>query len=169
MRNCDHDDGLGRQTCVPLGIGPARSRWGGLRALLKRLGSLLHLDCLTVNGKTLGENIASAEVHKGEVIRPMDSPVSTAGGTAVLFGNLAPKGAVIKQTSADRALWQHTGPAVVFKNYNDMAARIDDPDLEVTEDSVLVLRNAGPKGAPGMPEWGMLPIPKKLLDWKEKT
>ncbi len=136
---------------------------GGLRALLKQLEPLLHLDCLTVNGKSLGENIAGAEVYRAEVIRPLDNPVSKAAGTAILHGNLAPNGAVIKQTSADRALWQHTGPAVVFKDYNDMAARIDDPELEVTPDSVLVLQNAGPKGAPGMPEWGMLPIPKKLL------
>ncbi|MGY8688483.1 MAG: dihydroxy-acid dehydratase, partial [Verrucomicrobiales bacterium] len=91
-------------------------------------------------------------------------PVSTAGGTAVLRGNLAPNGAVIKQTAADPAFWQHTGPAVVFADYNDLAARLDDPDLPVTKDSVLVLQNAGPKGAPGMPEWGMLPIPKKLLE-----
>lgn len=137
---------------------------GGLRALLKQLESLLHLDCLTVNGKTLGENIASAEVHQPEVIRPLDQPVSTAGGTAILRGNLAPHGAVIKQTAADPAFWQHTGPAVVFRDYNDLAARIDDPDLPVTKDSVIVLQNAGPKGAPGMPEWGMLPIPKKLLE-----
>jgi dihydroxy-acid dehydratase len=137
---------------------------GGLRALLKQLDSLLHTDCLTVNGKTLGENIASAEVHNADVIRPLDNPVSTAGGTAVLRGNLAPNGAVIKQTAADPAFWQHTGPAVVFADYNDLAARLDDPDLPVTKDSVLVLQNAGPKGAPGMPEWGMLPIPKKLLE-----
>lgn len=136
---------------------------GGLPALLKQLESLLHLHCLTVNGKTLGENIASAEVYNTQVIRSLDDPISTAGGTAVLRGNLAPNGAVIKQTAADPNLWQHTGPAVVFKDYNDLAARIDDPALPVSKDSVIVLQNAGPKGAPGMPEWGMLPIPKKLL------
>lgn len=137
---------------------------GGLRALLKELEPHLHLNCLTVNGRTLGENIVSAEVHNREVIRPLDKPVSNAGGTAVLRGNLAPNGAVIKQTAADPQFWQHTGPAVVFKDYNDLAARIDDPELPVTKDSVIVLQNAGPIGAPGMPEWGMLPIPKKLLE-----
>ncbi len=137
---------------------------GGLRALLKQLGDLLHLDCPSVNGKTLGENIANADVHNHEVIRTLDNPVSTASGTAILRGNLAPNGAVIKQTAADPKFWQHTGPAVVFKNYSDLAARIDDPDLDVTANSVLLLQNVGPKGAPGMPEWGMLPIPKKLLD-----
>ncbi|MDB4632572.1 L-arabinonate dehydratase [bacterium] len=137
---------------------------GGLRALLNQLGDLLHLDCPTVNGKTLGENIDSAEVHNTDVIRLIDNPVSTASGTAILRGNLAPNGAVIKQAAADPRFWQHTGPAVVFKDYSDLAARIDDPDLDVTENSVLVLQNVGPKGAPGMPEWGMLPIPKKLLE-----
>ena len=137
---------------------------GGLRALLKQLESLLQLDCLTVNGQTLGENIASAEVHNTEVIRPIDQPVSEAGGTAVLRGNLAPNGAVIKQTAADPKFWKHTGPALVFKDYSDLAARIDDPDLDVSADTVIVLQNAGPQGAPGMPEWGMLPIPKKLLE-----
>ena len=136
---------------------------GGLRALLKQLEPLLHLHCLTVNGKSLGENIASAEVHHEEVIRPLSHPVSGVGGTAVLWGNLAPNGAVIKQTAADPALWRHTGPAVVFKDYNDLAARLDDADLPMTKDSVIVLQSAGPKGAPGMPEWGMLPIPKRLL------
>lgn len=136
---------------------------GGLRALLRQLEPHLHLECLTVNGKTLGENIASAEVHDQEVIRPLEKPVSDAGGTAVLRGNLAPNGAVIKQTAADPNLWEHTGPALVFRDYNDLAARIDDPDLDVSPDSVIVLQNAGPQGAPGMPEWGMLPIPKKLL------
>lgn len=89
--------------------------------------------------------------------------MSTAGGTAILWGNLAPNGAVIKQTATDPVFWKHRGPAVVFKDYNDLAARIDDPDLEVGKDSVIVLQQAGPKGAPGMPEWGMLPIPQKLL------
>src|SRR5215471_4400862 len=136
---------------------------GGLRALLTRIGPLLHLDCLTVNGGTLGENIAGAKVHNDDVIRSMDNPVAPHGGTAILYGNLAPDGAVIKPTAAEKRLLQHTGRAVVFKDYNDMAARIDDENLEVDENSVLVLQNAGPLGGPGMPEWGMLPIPKKLL------
>ena len=123
----------------------------------------MHLDCLTVNGRTLGENIAGALVHNDDVIRSMDNPVAPQGGTAILYGNLAPNGAVIKPTAAEKRLLQHTGRAVVFKDYNDMAARIDDESLDVDEDSVLVLQNAGPLGGPGMPEWGMLPIPKKLL------
>jgi len=136
---------------------------GGLRALLDQIRSLLHLDCLTINGGTLGENIAGVKVHNADVIRSMDSPVAPQGGTAILYGNLAPNGAVIKPTAAEKRLHQHIGRAVVFNDYNDMAARIDDESLEVDENSVLVLRNAGPLGGPGMPEWGMLPIPKKLL------
>jgi len=136
---------------------------GGLRALLDQIRSLLRLDCLTANGRTLGENIAGALVHNADVIRSMDNPVAPQGGTAILYGNLAPNGAVIKPTAAEKRLLQRTGRAVVFKDYNDMAARIDDENLDVDEDSVLVLQNAGPLGAPGMPEWGMLPIPKKLL------
>jgi len=136
---------------------------GGLRALLNRVRDLLHLDCLTVNGKSLGENIAGAEVLDIEVIRSLENPVAPRGGTAILFGNLAPAGAVIKPTAAERRLLRHTGRAIVFKDYNDLAARIDDENLPVDEDSVIVLQNAGPLGGPGMPEWGMLPIPKKLL------
>ncbi|MCA8928173.1 MAG: dihydroxy-acid dehydratase [Alphaproteobacteria bacterium] len=136
---------------------------GGLRALLGQVGDLLHLDCLTANGQTLGENIAGAEIYNDDVIRRRDNPLSASGGTAVLRGNLAPDTAVIKPTAAEAHLLKHTGPAVVFSNVDDMYRRIDDPDLPVTKDSVLVLQNAGPKGAPGMPEWGQLPIPKKLL------
>ena len=136
---------------------------GGLRAVLRRLGDLLHPGCLTVNGRTLGENIADAVVSNDEVILTREAPLGPEGGLAVLRGNLAPGGAVIKHTAADRRLLQHAGPAVVFRDYNDMEARIDDPELPVTADSVLVLQNAGPLGGPGMPEWGMLPIPKKLL------
>ncbi len=136
---------------------------GGLRAMLSQIGDLLHLDCPTVNGMTVGENIAGAKVHNGEVIRSMANPVASEGGTAILYGNLAPNGAVIKPPAAERRLLQNTGPAVVFKDYNDMAARIDDENLVVDQDSVIVLQNAGPLGGPGMPEWGMLPIPKKLL------
>ncbi|MBV8858160.1 MAG: dihydroxy-acid dehydratase [Acidobacteria bacterium] len=137
---------------------------GGLRALLSQITDLLHLDCVTVSGQTIGENIEGAKVCNAEVIRPPDEPLAAEGGTAILFGNLAPNGAVVKASAAERRLLRHKGPAVVFEDYNDMAARIDDEDLEVDEDSVLVLRNAGPLGGPGMPEWGMLPIPKKLLE-----
>jgi dihydroxy-acid dehydratase len=136
---------------------------GGLRALLAQIRDLLRLDSLTVSGLTLGESIGEAQVHHPEVIRPVDRPVGRAGGTAILFGNLAPRGAVIKPTAAEERLLQHTGPAVVFEDYNDMAARIDDEDLPVDENSVLVLKSAGPLGGPGLPEWGMLPIPRKLL------
>ena len=136
---------------------------GGLPALLGELKGLLHLDAVTVSGKTLGEDIARADVHNEEVIRRHANPLSREGGLVVLRGNLAPDGAVIKQTACDPKLLKHRGPAVVFADYNDMAARIDDPDLEVTADSVIVLKNAGPQGGPGMPEWGMLPIPKKIL------
>jgi dihydroxy-acid dehydratase len=136
---------------------------GGLPALLNRIGGLLALDARTANGKTLGENIHGRAVHDDEVIRPLQRPLVNAGSLAVLRGNLAPDGAVIKPAAAEPRLLQHAGPAVVFENYNDMMARVDDPHLEVTADSILVLRNSGPKGAPGMPEWGQLPIPKRLL------
>ena len=136
---------------------------GGLRALLKQLFSLLELDALTVSGETLGRNIEAARVFNEEVIRSLAHPVSASGGTAVLYGNLAPDGAVIKPTAAESRLLQHVGPAVVFKDYDDLLARIDDEALAVDKDSALVLKNAGPLGGPGMPEWGMLPIPRKLL------
>ncbi len=136
---------------------------GGLRALLKELGPLLNLDSLTVNGQTIAANIQSARVFKPEVIRSLSNPVSPSGGTAILKGNLAPDGAVIKVTAATPHLLKHRGNAVVFKNYDDLAARINDDELMVDENSVLVLQNAGPLGGPGMPEWGMLPIPQKLL------
>jgi dihydroxy-acid dehydratase len=136
---------------------------GGIRGLLSRLRDVLHTDALTVNGATLGANVADAVVCNDAVIAPRDGPLGPEGGVAVLRGNLAPRGAVIKHTAAERRLLHHAGPAVVFRNYDDLAARIDDPALPVTADSVLVLQNAGPLGGPGMPEWGMLPIPKKLL------
>jgi len=136
---------------------------GGLRALMRQLAGRLHLAAPTVNGRTLGENIADAEIFNADVIRSLDSPVSEAGGTAVLRGSLAPDGAVIKPTAAEPRLWRHQGPALVFKDIRDLKARIDGDDLAVTPDSVLVLQNAGPVGAPGMPEWGQLPVPKKLL------
>ncbi len=136
---------------------------GGLRALMAEISDLLNLDCITANGKPLGENLQGARVVNAEVIRSREAPLMESGGTAILYGSLAPDGAVIKTVAADPRFWQHTGPAVVFKDFKDMEARIDSEDLIVDENSVLVLQNAGPLGGPGMPEWGMLPIPKKLL------
>ena len=136
---------------------------GGLRALLKEIRDLLHLDCATVSGATLGQNIEPARLCNPEVIRSTKNPVSASGGTAILYGNLAPDGAVIKPTAAEPRLLNHVGPAVVFNCYEEMLAGIDREDLVVDENSVLVLQNAGPLGGPGMPEWGMLPLPKKLL------
>jgi dihydroxy-acid dehydratase len=134
---------------------------GGLRALLSELRDLLDLKCRTVNGKTLGENLQGARIYNKDVIRQRKRPLKKAGGLVVLRGNLAPNGAVIK--AAATRITRHTGKAVVFDDYNDMAARIDRDDLDCDAKSVLVLRNAGPLGGPGMPEWGMLPVPKKLL------
>jgi len=136
---------------------------GGLRALLNELRDLLSLTCNTVNGKTLGENLEGARIYNDEVIRSRKNPLKASGGLVVVKGSLAPNGAVIKAAAASPKLLKHVGKAVVFDDYNDMAARIDRDDLEVDADSVLVLRNAGPLGGPGMPEWGMLPVPKKLL------
>jgi dihydroxy-acid dehydratase len=136
---------------------------GGLPALLSVLREHLDLDAATVSGKPLGAVIAAAEVYNDDVIRPLDRPISTAAGVAILRGNLAPDGAVMKPAAAEGRLLKHSGPALVFRDYNEMAANIDRDDLEVTADHVLVLQNAGPVGGPGMPEWGMLPIPKKLL------
>jgi dihydroxy-acid dehydratase len=166
----DRFDALARATPLIANIRPAGQhlmedfhRAGGLRAMLERIRDRLRSGALTVNGKTLGENIAGARVFDDDVILPVDRPLVANGSLAVLRGNLAPDGAVIKPPAADPKLLQHSGPAVVFENYDDMAARIDDPALEVDESSVLVLQNAGPLGGPGMPEWGQLPIPKKLL------
>jgi len=136
---------------------------GGLRGLMAEIRDLLHLDCITVNGQAVGANVEGARVINRDVIRPRESPLMESGGTAILYGNLAPDGAVIKTAAADRRFWRHTGPAVVFKDYADMEARLNRDDLNVDENSVLVLQNAGPQGGPGMPEWGMLPIPNKLL------
>jgi dihydroxy-acid dehydratase len=136
---------------------------GGLRGLLARMTDLLNTDCITANGKTLGENIAGSGVYNDDVIAPRSKPIKEGGGVAVLRGNLCPDGAVIKPPAAEPHLLVHSGPAIVFEDYNDMAARIDDSNLPVTKDSVIVLKMAGPLGGPGMPEWGQLPIPKKLL------
>jgi dihydroxy-acid dehydratase len=137
---------------------------GGLPALLRNLGDLLDTTAVTANGNTLGENIEQATAFNDDVIRSRDNPLVGSDTLAVLRGNLAPDGAVIKPPAAEPRLHRHSGSAVVFADYNDMAERVDDPDLAVDEDSVLVLQNAGPLGAPGMPEWGQLPIPKKLLE-----
>jgi dihydroxy-acid dehydratase len=136
---------------------------GGLRALLQRIRDKLHVDALTVNGKTLGENIAGARVFDEDVILAPEKALYSGGSLAVLRGNLCPDGAVIKPAAAEERLHRHTGKAVVFEDYADLSKRIDDPDLPVDKDSVLVLKNAGPLGGPGMPEWGQLPIPKKVL------
>jgi dihydroxy-acid dehydratase len=136
---------------------------GGLRALMVELRDQLDLTSRTVTGRTLGENIAGAEVYLREVILPISDPVYAQGATAVLTGNLAPRGCVMKPAAADQRLLRHCGPALVFEDYNHMAREVDRDDLAVTPDHVMVLKNAGPKGGPGMPEWGMLPIPKKLL------
>jgi len=166
----DRFDALSRNTPLIANIRPAGKYLmedffyaGGLRALLSEIHDLLDLDARTVNGRTLGENVAGAEVFNRDVILERDKALVASGSLAVLRGNLAPDGAVIKPAAAEARLLKHTGPAVVFSDYNDMAARIDDPNLDVTRDSVLVLQNAGPLGAPGMPEWGQLPIPKKIL------
>ncbi len=136
---------------------------GGLPALMTRLRGHLHLDCRTVSGRTLGEDIADAKVHNDDVIRPIDNPIYVEGALAVLTGNLAPTGCVIKPSACDPRFLKHSGPALVFDDYPSMKAAVEDEDLDVTADHVLILRNAGPQGGPGMPEWGMLPIPKKLV------
>jgi len=136
---------------------------GGVPAVLKEISPLLHRDALTATGKTLGENLMRAACFNREVIRPLGEPLLPQGGVVVLKGNLAPLGAVIKQSAVSPHLMKHRGRAVVFQNNQDLLRRIDAPDLKVEENSVLVLKNAGPKGAPGMPEWGHLPIPAKLL------
>ncbi|OAE59266.1 dihydroxy-acid dehydratase [Achromobacter xylosoxidans] len=166
----DRFDHLARTTPVLANLRPAGKYLmedfyyaGGMRAMLVQLGDLLDTTQRTVDGRTLGENIAGARIFNEDVIRPRAQALIERDGLAVLRGNLAPDGAVIKPPAMEARLQVHTGRAVVFKDYNDMAARIDDPDLDVDADSVIVLQNAGPQGAPGMPEWGQLPIPQKLL------
>jgi dihydroxy-acid dehydratase len=163
-------DALGKVTPVLVDLKPTGQHYmedlhraGGLTPVLRELGDLIDGSCLTVTGKSLAENLAEQPADFGQtVVRRSDNPVFAGGALAVLRGNLAPRGAIIKQAAADPRLLSHTGPAVVFDSLADLAARIDDDALEVTADSVMVLRNAGPKGAPGMPEAGYLPIPKKL-------
>ena len=163
-------DALARKTPVLANLRPSGKYLmedffyaGGLRAFLVQLGDLIDLSQKTCSGRTLGADIAHAKVYNDDVIRPRSNPLVANSGLAVLTGNLAPGGAIIKPAAMQPHLRKHRGPAVVFKDYNEMAARIDDPALEVTQDSVIVLQSAGPQGAPGMPEWGQLPIPQKLL------
>src|SRR6266550_3089144 len=163
-------DELARRTPVLANIRPAGEFLmedfyyaGGLSALIAELEDLVDTTQRTVNGMTVGENIRDAQIYNDAVIRRRSNPLVEHDGLAVLRGNLAPNGAVIKPPAMESHLKLHTGPAIVFRDYNDMASRIDDPELPVTADSVIVLQNAGPIGAPGMPEWGQLPIPEKLL------
>jgi len=136
---------------------------GGLPAMLNVIAQYLHRDAMTVNGHTLGENIRGAAVYNDDVIRPLNNPIYAEGALAVLRGNIAPDGCVIKPSACAPKFLRHTGPALVFDDYPALKKATDDPDLDVTEDHILVLRNAGPLGGPGMPEWGMLPIPTKLV------
>jgi dihydroxy-acid dehydratase len=163
-------DAIGREVPVLVDLKPSGDHYmehfhhaGGVPVLLRQLGSLVNLDARTVSGGTLRDSVAAAEDVPGQtVIRPMTDPISPVGAMAVLHGNLAPRGAVIKHSAATPALLQHTGRAIVFDSVPDMVNRIDDAALDVTAEDILVLRNAGPKGAPGMPEAGYLPIPKRL-------
>lgn len=167
----DDLDALGRETPLLANIRPAGKEYlmedffyaGGLLAMMKQLEERLDTSCLTVNGQTVGDNIAGAQVYNQDVIRPLSNPVYHEGSLAVLRGNLCPDGAVIKPAACDPKYHVHEGPALVFDSYSEMKAAVDDPDLPVTPDTVMVLRNAGPQGGPGFPEWGMLPIPKALL------
>ncbi len=167
----DDFDAASRQVPVIANIRPSGDRYlmedffyaGGLPALLRRIQGHLHGDALTVNGRTLAQNIAGAEVFDDDVIRPLDQPIYAEGALAVLRGNLAPDGVCIKPSACAPHLLQHSGRALVFDDYPALKKAVDDPDLDVTGDDILVLRYAGPQGGPGMPEWGMLPIPTKLL------
>ncbi|MCA9184183.1 MAG: dihydroxy-acid dehydratase [Planctomycetales bacterium] len=167
----DRFDQLSRTTPVVANVRPSGTKYlmedfynaGGLRALLWQIRELLDLSCGTVNGRTLGANIANAEVFDSDVIRTLDTAIAPEGGTFVLRGNLSPHGCVIKPSAAEPRLLNHTGPAVVFENYPDMKARLNLDGTGITPDSVLILRSAGPLGGPGFPEWGMLPIPDRLL------
>jgi L-arabonate dehydrase len=136
---------------------------GGLPALLRNVQSLLHQDAPTVNGKTLGANIASAQTWNEDVIRPVDRALSKEGGISILRGNLCPDGAVIKQSAASPDLLQHRGKAYVFEDHEDMEAQVDQDYLPIDRNSILVMKNGGPKGAPGFPEWGWIPMPRWLL------
>ena len=136
---------------------------GGIRGLMGNMREHLHLGCLTVTGKSLGENIEGAKIYNDDVIRPLSNPIYAEGSLAVLHGNISPSGCVIKPAAMDQRFLKHSGPAVVFDDYPSMKKAVDNEDWDITAEHVLVLRNAGPQGGPGMPEWGMLPMPKKLL------
>ncbi len=162
-------DELGRSTPCIANVKPSGSHLieqlhaaGGVPAVMKEIEQTLHLGCATVTGKTVGENLADARVVDRDVIRPSSEPLSEGGAIAVLFGNLAPRGAILKASAASPHLMKHAGRVVVFDSYAEMLARIESPDLPADGDSVLVLRNCGPKGAPGMPEWGSIPVPARL-------
>ena len=167
----DEFDAASRKVPVIANIRPSGDKYlmedfyyaGGLPALMKRLSPHLKLDARTVTGKSIGENIADAEVYNDDVIRPLSNPLYAEGALAVLRGNIAPGGAVIKPSACAPQYLKHTGPALVFDSYPEMKEAVEDENLDVTADHILVLRNAGPKGGPGMPEWGMLPIPIKLV------
>jgi dihydroxy-acid dehydratase len=167
----DDIDAIGRTTPVIANIRPSGSEYlmedffyaGGLPTLMQELGDKLDLSATTVTGQTLGECISGAKNYNTDVIRPLSNPVYTEGSLAVLRGNLAPDGAVIKPAAMDPKFQTHTGPAIVADNYAALKEIINDENYPMTPDSVLVLRNAGPKGGPGMPEWGMIPMPKALL------
>jgi dihydroxy-acid dehydratase len=167
----DRVDAFSRTTPLLVNVRPS-GQWhmedlfeaGGVPAVLKELAPLLHLDCLTVTGRTLGDHLEQARVDRRDVIRPLSEPLAAEGGIAVLRGNLCPRGAVIKQAAASPALLRHRGRAVVFTSQQDLETRIDRSDLDVRPDDVLVLQNVGPVGGPGMPEWGNFAMPRKLLD-----
>jgi dihydroxy-acid dehydratase len=167
----DDLDSAGREVPVIANIRPSGSEYlmedfyyaGGLRGLMSRLTGRLNLDALTVSGQTIGKTLEGAEVYNDDVIRTVSNPIYPSGSLAVLRGNLAPDGCVIKPCAMEQRLMVHEGPALVFDSYPEMKKAVDDPDLDVTPDHVMILRNAGPIGAPGMPEWGMLPIPTKLV------
>ncbi len=163
-------DALSRETPFLLNVKPSGKYLmedffyaGGLPALLRELSPLLHTNTTTVTGRSLGENIRSAPNYNRDLIRSLDNPLNAEGGLAVLYGSLAPGGAVIKPTAASPGLLRHRGRAVVFQDHEDMEHRIDDPALDIRPDDVLVMRHAGPIGGPGMPEWGFLPLPKRVL------
>lgn len=163
-------DRMGRETPVLVDLKPSGQHYmehfhaaGGMATLLRELRPLLHLDALTVTGRTLGEELErAAPAFAQDVVRPRDNPIYREGGIAVLRGNLAPGGAIIKQSAADARLMEHEGRAVVFEGLEDLARRIDSDELDVQPDDILVLKNIGPKGAPGMPEAGYIPLPRKL-------
>jgi dihydroxy-acid dehydratase len=167
----DDFDAASRKVPVIANIRPSGDKYlmedfyyaGGLPALMSRLHDHLDPSALTVTGKTLGENIAGAEVYNDDVIRKLDTAIYDEGALAVLRGNIAPDGCVIKPSACAPQYLQHTGPALVFDDYPSMKAAVDDENLDVTADHIMILRNAGPQGGPGMPEWGMLPIPTKLV------